>query len=67
MNQGQLAATFTSVHSGFDKQGYHSHGNILIDRDTPQQKITKKLLAQGHRTSEIIFFSFLTIWTSYIY
>lgn len=29
MNQGQLAATFTSHHSGVDKQGYHSHGHIL--------------------------------------
>ena len=43
MNQGQLAATFTSVHTGVDKQGYHSHCHILIDRDTPQQKIIKQL------------------------
>ena len=55
MNQGQLAATFTSVHSGIDKQRYNSHGHILIDRGTPQQNITKQLSAQGHRASEIMF------------
>ena len=45
MNQGQLAATFTSHQSRVDKQGYHSHGHNHIDRDIglPQQKIIKQL------------------------